>query len=169
MELREGTQHSAEATDATLDRVLPQALQPTDAPLLVRMDAGFHGKRIAQTIARYDATCRKASGAPIAFLVKWNRRGHDMESIAERRRAEPDAIWESSRTGKRVTIWEEGAHIGTVSVRRIFRLTERTTWPTNNGQQLLPPEITVEGWNYYPAWEHRYQSGDRAVCRPCHP
>lgn len=98
--------------------------------------------------------------------MKWNRRGHDVEAIAERRRADADAVWESPRPGKRVAIWEEGAHIGTVSVRRIFRLTERTTLA--NGQHLLLPEITVEV-GYHPARGHRCQSGDRAVCRPCHP
>ncbi len=51
MELREGTQHSAEATDETLDRVLPRALSLTRQPILVRMDAGFHSKTIAATLA----------------------------------------------------------------------------------------------------------------------
>ena len=45
MELREGTQHSAEETDATLDRVLPRAMALTSSPLLVRMDAGFHPRK----------------------------------------------------------------------------------------------------------------------------
>lgn len=145
MELREGTQHSAEATDATLDRVLPRALQLTQAPLLVRLDAGFHGKDIAQAIARYDATRRETSGAPVAFLVKWNRRGQDLEAIAQRRRAQAEAVWGSPRPGKRVTVWEEGALMGTVAVRRIFRLTERTILA--NGQRLLLPEMTLEGWD----------------------
>ena len=140
-----GTQHSAEATDATLDRVLPRALQLTHAPLLVRLDAGFHGKNFAQAIARYDATRRETSGAPVAFLVKWNRRGHDLEAIAQRRHAQADAVWGSPRPGKRVTVWEEDAHVGTVAVRRIFRLTERTILA--NGQRLLLPEMTLEGWD----------------------
>ena len=53
MELRERTQHSAEATDETLDRVLPRAPGLTTQPILVRMDAGFHSKTIAATRARY--------------------------------------------------------------------------------------------------------------------
>ena len=144
MELREGAQHSAEATGATLDRVLPRALELTSAPLLLRLDAGFHGKNIAQAIARYDTARRETSGAPVALLVKWNRRGHDVEAVAARRRADADAVWESPRPGKRMTVWEEGAHVGTVAVCRIFRLTERTILA--NGQRLLLPERTLEGW-----------------------
>ncbi len=145
MELREGTQHSAEATDATLDRVLPRALQLTQAPLLLRLDAGFHSQNILQTIARYDHTRRQNSGVPVALLVKWNRRGQDLEIIIQRRCAQADALWDCPRPGKRVTVWEEPALLGTVAVRRIFRLTERTVLA--NGQRLLLPQTSLEGWD----------------------
>jgi len=66
MELREGTQHSTEAADETLDRVLPRALRLTTQPILVRMDAGLHSKTIAATLARY----AQAHGADLAFLIQ---------------------------------------------------------------------------------------------------
>src|SRR5690606_3008615 len=42
LELREGRQHSARETHYTLERVLPRAVALTKAPILVRMDSGFH-------------------------------------------------------------------------------------------------------------------------------
>ncbi len=44
-----------------------------------------------------------------------------------------------------MTVWEEDAHVGTVAVRRIFRLTERSILA--NSQRLLLPEMTPEGWD----------------------
>lgn len=145
IELREGTQHSAEETDATLDRVLPRAMALTSSPLLVRMDAGFHGKTIAQTLARHDQERQAAGGSPIAFLIKWNRRGQHLAARIAQRLADPTAIWECPRSGKRITIWEEVAQLGDVAVRRILRLTERSSLA--NGQVLLLPETTLEGWD----------------------
>jgi hypothetical protein len=144
MELREGTQHSAEATDETLDRVLPRALGLTRQPILVRMDAGFHSKTIAATLARY-AQAHRAQGADLAFLIKWNRRGHDLDRLIAARLENPKTDWESPRPGKRITLWESPETLGAVPVRRILRLTERTTLA--NGQSLLMPEYTVEGWD----------------------
>ncbi|MBU2754650.1 IS1380 family transposase [Acidithiobacillus sp. CV18-2] len=145
MELREGTQHSAEQTDATLDRVLPRAMALTPLPVLVRMDAGFHGKAIAHTLDRHHRERQAAGGQPIAFLIKWNRRGHDIDTWIRRRLAAPEAVWECPRPGKRVTVWEEEAMLGQVPIRRILRLTERHTLAS--GQHLLLPEHTLEGWD----------------------
>jgi hypothetical protein len=145
MELREGTQHSAEETDATLDRVLPRAMALTSSPLLVRMDAGFHGKAIAQTLARHDQERQAAGGAPIAFLIKWNRRGQHLAARIAQRLADPAAVWDCPRSGKRITLWEEAAQLGHVAVRRVLRLTERSSLA--NGQVLLLPETTLEGWD----------------------
>ncbi len=145
MELREGTQHSAEETDATLDRVLPRAMALTSSPLLVRMDAGFHGKAIAQTLARHDQERQAAGGAPIAFLIKWNRRGQNLTARIAQRLADPTAVWDCPRSGKRITIWEEVVQLGDVAVRRVLRLTERSSLA--NGQVLLLPETTLEGWD----------------------
>lgn len=145
MELREGTQHSAEQTDATLDRVLPRAVALTPAPLLIRMDAGFHGKAIAETIARHNQGRQEAGGEPIRFLIKWNRRGHKLDALIQRRQADSAATWDHPRSGKRVTIWEEEVWLREVPVRRILRLTERNRLA--NGQRLLLPEWTLEGWD----------------------
>jgi len=145
MELREGTQHSAEQTDATLDRVLPRAVVLTPSPILVRTDAGFHGKAIAQTLDRHRQERQAAGGSPLAFLIKWNRRGQDLEARIQQRLADPAAEWFSPRPGKRVTIWEEEAMLGEVRVRRVLRLTERSTLA--NGQHLLLPEEILEGWD----------------------
>ena len=106
MELREGTQHSAEETDATLDRVLPRAMALTSSPLLVRMDAGFHGKAIAQTLARHNQERQVAGGAPIAFLIKWNRRGQHLAARIAQRLSDPAAVWDCPRSGKRITLWD---------------------------------------------------------------
>ena len=145
MELREGTQHSAEETDATLDRVLPRAMALTSSPLLVRMDAGFHGKAIAQTLARHNQERQAAGGAPITLLIKWNRRGQHLAAKITQRLADPAAVWDCPRSGKRIPLWEEAAQLGDVAVRRILRLTERSSLA--NGQVLLLPETTLEGWD----------------------
>ena len=145
MELREGTQHSAEETDATLDRVLPRAMALTPSPLLGRMDAGFHGKTIAQTLARQDQERQAAGGTPIAFLIKWNRRGQILSARIAQRLADPTTVWDCPRSGKRITIWEEVVQLGDVAVRRVLRLTERSSLA--NGQVLLLPETTLEGWD----------------------
>jgi hypothetical protein len=70
MELREWPQRSVEATDATVDRVLPRAMATTWSSLLVRMDSGFHGKAIAQTLARHDQERQAAGTALVAFLIE---------------------------------------------------------------------------------------------------
>ena len=165
MELREGTQHSAEATDETLDRVLPRALSLTKQSLLVRMDAGFHSKTIAATLARY-AQAHREQGADLAFLIKWNRRGHDLDRLIADRLDTPEIRWESPRPGKRVTLWESLQTLGTVPVRRILRLTERTTLA--NGQHLLMPEYTLEGWTRHcpRASTHRPSSRSTPIMPP---
>ena len=83
--------------------------------------------------------------APVDFLIKWNRRGHDPDAFIQSRVNDPSVLWESPRAGKRITVWETGAALGSVRVRRILRLTERTTLA--NGQRLLLPDYTLEGWD----------------------
>lgn len=66
MELREGTQHSADV--------------------------------------QHDRERQVASGQPVAFLIKWNRRGHDLDALFQLHLAEPQALWDSPRPGKRVSV-----------------------------------------------------------------
>ncbi|AEK58236.1 conserved hypothetical protein [Acidithiobacillus caldus SM-1] len=44
------------------------------------MDAGFHSKTIAATLARYADTHRQQE-ANLAFLIEWKRRGHDLDRL----------------------------------------------------------------------------------------
>lgn len=68
----------------------------------------------------------------------------DLDQIIAARLEDPEVSWEQPRLGKRITVWERPATLGAVPVRRILRLTERTTLAC---QRLLMPEYTLEGWD----------------------
>lgn len=148
LELREGKHHSASETDQALERVLPRAQALTDAPLLVRLDAGFDSARVQAPILAASAARQARGGARIDWLCKWNPRATDREALHAARCADPATVWSHPRPGKRVTQWEE--HIERAgpsqryTVRRLLRLTERTR--TAAGQALLLPELEIEGW-----------------------
>jgi hypothetical protein len=118
------------------ERVLPLARRLTPAPLLARLDSGFDSLKLIAELQRQNA----ALGL-VDWIVKWNPRGYDVQANYQALLADPFREWSTPRAGKRVTLWREtvGKH------RRVYRLTEETI--DRDGQALLLPKLTVEGWN----------------------
>ncbi len=136
LSLREGSQHSAKETEYSLERVLPLARNLTAKPLLARLDSGFDSARLYAELER-----QRAALGSVDWIVKWNPRGYDVRGDHQRLLADPCCEWTTLREGKRMTLWhqEQGAH------RRVYRLTEETI--DRDGQSLLLPKLTLEGWN----------------------
>ncbi|WP_281172510.1 IS1380 family transposase [Chitinimonas koreensis] len=143
LELREGTQHSAKESHYVLERVIPRALALTKARLLLRWDSGFDSEQL------YAAALNEGAGR-VDVLGKWNPRAFDREGCAVAKRGDADTVWMSLRDGKRITTWEvpgraiEQKDGSAVHLRRILRLTERTTQA--DGQPLLFPDVEIDGW-----------------------
>jgi hypothetical protein len=84
--------------------------------------------------------------AGVDFLIKWNPRQEDQgEWLAY---AKQHGVWETPRPGKRVAIFsvavEQSYGEKTYRFRRVMRVSERSI--DKQGQQLLLPEIEIEGW-----------------------
>jgi hypothetical protein len=141
--LRPGEQHSARESQYNLEYVLPLAVRLVDAPLLLRMDAGFCGRELMLAIGQHG----KALGRTIDFIIKWNPRKTPVEAWAARQCADADVIWCLAREGKRCCVWEESVTLDPEgpTIRRIHRLTERTI--DRHGQPLLLPEYVLDGWS----------------------
>ena len=136
LSLREGIQHSAKETEYSLERVLPLARTLTPAPLLVRMDSGFDSAKLIAELQHQNTAL-----GTVDWIVKWNPRSYNVQADYQALLADPFREWATPRAGKRVTLWRQtvGTH------RRVCRLTEETI--DRNGQVLLLPKLTVEGWN----------------------
>ena len=143
LELRDGVQHSAKETEYTLERVIARALALTSERLLLRWDSGFDSERLF-------ATALEQGAGRVDVLGKWNPRSFDVEGCAAAKRKEETTAWVSPREGKRITTWESAGRTitladgGTVHLRRILRLTERTI--KADGTVLLLPEVVIDGW-----------------------
>lgn len=144
--LRPGVQHSAKETEFNFDRVVPMAQRLSargpKAPLLVRLDSGFDSARLMQQLASYN----RAGMPKVDWLIKWNPRTTDVRTLAAVLDADPATRWEHPRAGKRVVVWDDQATLDGFEqpVRRVLRLTERTY--DAEGQLLLEPRLTLEGW-----------------------
>jgi hypothetical protein len=144
--LRPGVQHSARETDFNLERVIPLAQRLSaagpKAPILARLDSGFDSAALMRSIE----ACNRAAQPQVDWLIKWNPRSVDSASVLARLDADPGTRWHTPRQGKRVTVWEEAVSVEGITrpVRRILRLTERDI--DRRGQQLIVPEIELEGW-----------------------
>ena len=144
--LRPGVQHSARETDFNLERVIPQAQRLSaagpKAPILARLDSGFDSAALMRSIEG----CNKAGLPQVDWLIKWNPRSVDRAGLLARLDADPGTRWNKPREGKRVSVWEEAVKVEGVTrpLRRILRLTERNI--DQRGQQLIVPEVDIEGW-----------------------
>jgi hypothetical protein len=144
LEMREGKQHSQNGTPALLERVLPRARTLTDRGLLLRLDSGYDAIENIAVIEAHNEQARDR--APAHYIIKWNPR---QESPAQwLAYAEAEAAWEQPRPGKRVAVFDvlltrtyDGYEY---PLRRVMRVVERTI--DKQGQQLLVPEIELEGW-----------------------
>jgi hypothetical protein len=144
LELRAGSQHCQKGTPAFLERVLRGARQLTAAPLLVRLDGGNDAIENIAVIEAHNE--QHAPGATVHYLIKWNPRQESPEQW--RAYAEEHGDWSEPRPGKRVAlfdVFETRTHDGyEYTLRRVMRVIERCI--DKHGQQLLVPQIEIEGW-----------------------
>jgi len=143
-ELREGKQHCQKDTPELLQRVLGYAQKITDQPVLLRLDGGNDAIQNIDVVLEHNA--QNPDQADVDFLIKWNPRKQDKDEWLDF--AEEHGNWETPREGKRVALFrveeerEWKKHIYTV--QRVMRVIERSV--DKKGQQMLIPEIDIEGW-----------------------
>jgi hypothetical protein len=144
LELRAGSQHCQKGTPEFLQRVLGRARQLTATPLLLRLDSGNDAIENIAVITAHNE--HDAQGAPAHYLIKWNPRQENREQWLAH--AEEHGEWSEPRPGKRVALFdvrETRTHDGyDYPLRRVMRVIERTI--DKRGQQLLVPEMAIEGW-----------------------
>mgnify|MGYP001767728485 FL=1 len=137
VELRPGSQHSQNGFVGFVKRVIAEAKELIKQPILLRADAGNDA---IETLVALEDT-EKTN-----YIVKWNPRRSDV--IAWRDKVFASGKVKTPRAGKRMCtiVVEECQEIeGKKYIfRRIVRVIERTIDP--NGQFLVAPEITLEGW-----------------------
>ena len=144
--LRPGVQHSTRETDFNLERVIPLAQRLSaagpKAPILARLDSGFDSAALMRSIE----ACNQAGQPQVDWLIKWNPRSVDSVGLLARLDADPGTRWHKPRAGKRVTVWEDAVKVEGIGrpLRRILRLVERDI--DRSGQQLIVPEVELEGW-----------------------
>ena len=144
LEMREGSQHCQKGTPELLDRVLVRAQSLTERGLLLRLDSGNDA---IDNIAVVEAHNEQHPDAlPVRYIIKWNPRQESPEQWLAY--AEDHAEWVEPRPGKRVATFDvivDREHADyAYSLRRVMRVVERTI--DKHGQQLLIPEIEIEGW-----------------------
>lgn len=137
LEFREGSQHSQNNFIPFLRESLVRAGELTKKRLLLRLDSAHDAIETRALVADH----RK-----VDYILKWNPRQHDRKSLLERGLREGKVS--TPREGKRVAVFSynqlEEHQEQKFSSRMVVRVTERTI--DRRGQQLLVPEITVEGW-----------------------
>ena len=137
VELRPGSQHSQKGFVDFIKRVVSGAKELTEQPLLVRADAGNCAQESLVALEDAEKT---------HYIVKWNPRSSDV--LAWRDRVFAEGVVKTPREGKRVgtMVIEERTKINEkpYTFKRIVRVIERTI--DRNGQFLLTPELTLEGW-----------------------
>lgn len=147
--LRPGSQHSARESDFNFERVIPMAQRLSaagpKAPLLLRCDSGFDSAALMRSAEQCNA--QQPQLPVVDWLIKWNPRTTDVNALAAGLLADPATCWEQPRPGKRVTLWEQPVSLEGVErpVRRVLRLTERTT-DARSGQLFIEPRLELEGW-----------------------
>jgi hypothetical protein len=137
VELRSGSQHCQEGFPDHMKRVLDRARTLTKKKLLVRLDSGHDAIENRVLLRKADK---------VSYIIKWNPRREDTAEL--HKQAFSKGRITNPRDGKKVaflTVQKSQEHKGeffkfTKTVRVIERSTDR------NGQLLLIPEITVEGW-----------------------
>ena len=144
--LRPGVQHFTRETDFNPERVIPLAQRLSaagpKAQSLARLDSGFDSAALMRSIE----ACNQSGQPQVDWLIKWNPRSVDRAALLARLDAEPSTRWHKPRAGKRVAVWEEAIKVESItrSLRRVLRLIERDI--DRSGQQLIVPEVELEGW-----------------------
>lgn len=137
VELRPGSQHSQNGFVGFVKRAIAEAQELIKQPILLRADAG--NDAVETLVALEDAENTH-------YIVKWNPRRSDI--VAWRDKVFAQGPVKTPRAGKRMCtiVVDERQTIEekTYMFKRIVRVIERTI--DKNGQFLLAPEITLEGW-----------------------
>lgn len=137
VELRPGSQHCQEGFPDYMERVLVKARSLTKKKLLVRLDSGHDA-------IENRVLLRKTK--KVSYIIKWNPRREDTAELYKQAFSKGRVM--EPRDGKRVAFltvrksqkYENENYMFTKVIRVIERKTDR------NGQLLLLPEVTVEGW-----------------------
>ncbi len=137
VELRPGSQHSQNGFVGFIKRMVSGAKELTRQPILVRADAGNDAVETLVALEDVENT---------HYIVKWNPRKSD--PVAWRDKVFAEGPVKTPRPGKRICtiVVEECRKVEekTYIFKRVVRVIERTI--DKNGQFLLAPEISLEGW-----------------------
>ena len=137
VELRPGSQHAQHEFVPFLQRTLKAARSLTNQECLVRLDSAHDAEGNRKLLA----TTEK-----VRFIIKWNPRSSNV--LSWRERVFGEGAISTPRPGKRVglLVADEAVEIKDrcYPCQRIVRVTERSS--DRNGQMLLTPQITLEGW-----------------------
>jgi hypothetical protein len=109
-------------------------------------DSGFDG---ACLLFAHDDERRRYQGLGRSFdwVVKWNPRKRKTEDWVVHA-DQSGAVWQEVRPGKRESTFDLNIERAWGKERRCFRLAVKVTERTidKRGQQLMVPEVEVEGW-----------------------
>jgi len=148
-ELRPGNQHGQTGARAFLKKLIKRAHQVSPrSKILFRMDAAHDA---TENFIELEAG-NEVHTAGIDYLIKWNPRNKLLKEEKDYwcQVATQKEAWVKHREGYKEAIFDitaerfiKGTQDGG-TYRRIMRLREFTI--DENGQQLMFPEITLEGW-----------------------
>lgn len=131
-ELRPGDQHSQKGTPGFLSQAIALARRVTDAPLLVRMDAGNDDEENLRILRKNK----------VAWIIKRNLRRESPNEWLEI--AEAYGRCHEPREGKMVYLGDTFLERDGRQQRVVFEVVHRTI--DRNGQRLLMPEIEISTW-----------------------
>lgn len=147
LQLRPGKQHSALNTELFLNDIFPRVERLTSQAqhVLSRLDSGFDS--VGLLFAHANEKNRLAALKRLFdFIIKWNPRKQDKALWLKR--AEDSGTFKEIRPGKRQALFSMQVERAWKKEKRTFRLVVRVTERTidKKGQQLLIPDIELEGW-----------------------
>jgi hypothetical protein len=131
-ELRPGDQHCQKGTPEFLDRVIALSRRVTDAPLLIRMDAGNDDEE----------NLRRLRKNKVDWIIKRNLRRESEDEWSEI--AQAFGQREEPRPGKTIYTGDTFLTRDDRAQRVVFQIVERTI--TADGQRLLAPELEIASW-----------------------
>jgi hypothetical protein len=131
-QLRPGDQHSQKGTPELLAQAIALARRVTDAPLLVRMDAGNDDEENLRILRKNKA----------AWIIKRNLRRESPSEWLEI--AEAYGRCDEPREGKAVYVGDTSLERDGRQQRVVFEVIYRTI--AADGQRLLMPELEISTW-----------------------
>ncbi len=147
LELRAGSHHSALETEYFFERAFPRLERAcaAEAKVLCRADSGFDSARLLFALAA-ERERWSGLGRSFDFITTWNPRRQNKAAWVTR--AETAGAFEEVRAGKRVGLLDLQVERAWKKAKRRLRLVVRVTERTidKKGQQLLVPELDIEGW-----------------------